>query len=49
LIIRLGEVRELAPDSRRGVRSWVMVKTRVRFRVRTRVQAESGNWVWGVR
>jgi hypothetical protein len=46
LIIREGEVRlGPAPASRRGVRSCVMVKTRVRFRVRTRVQALSGNWV----
>ena len=42
LIIREGSS-GVAAASRRGVRSWVMEKTRVRFSVRTRVHAESGN------
>jgi hypothetical protein len=33
----------VAAASRRGVTACVMVKTRVRLRVRTRVHAESGN------
>lgn len=36
-----------AAASRRGVTPWVMVKTRVRLRVRTRVHAESGNSSYG--
>jgi hypothetical protein len=45
LMIREGFV-SLAPASSMGVRSWVIVKTRVRFNVRTRVQALSGNCIY---
>jgi hypothetical protein len=45
-MIRAGE--EAVPAaSRRGVRACVMVKTRVRFRVSTRVHALSGNSSYG--
>ena len=46
LMMREGESSE-APASRRGVRAWVSVKTRVRLRVRTLVHADSGNSSYG--
>lgn len=46
LMIREGEEGEL-PASKRGVRSWVIVKTRERLSVRTRVHADSGYSSYG--
>lgn len=46
LITRAGDSGEAAA-SRRGVTAWVIVKTRVRLRVRTRVHALSGNSSYG--
>lgn len=46
LITRDGDSGVL-PASRRGVRSWVIVKTRERLRVRTRVHALSGYSSYG--
>lgn len=45
-MIRAGES-VVAAASRRGVSACVMVKTRVRLSVRTRVQAASGNSSYG--
>lgn len=46
LMIRAGSS-GVAAASRRGVRACVIVKTRVRLSVRTRVHAESGNSSYG--
>lgn len=45
-MMRDGEV-DVAPASRRGVRSCVMEKTRWRFRVKTRVHPASGYSAYG--